>query len=170
MTASRLLRTSATVTLRRGRIGDLDALDALERELFANRLFAGHLISRESFRRFLKRRRSTLIVAEVADKVVGYVLILYRSNSRLARLYSMGIAAQFRRQGLARRLLQAAEREAVNRRRHAVRLEVRDNDRGAIALYNSSGYRSFDKRPGYYDKRVAALLFEKSLQGIHTPA
>jgi [ribosomal protein S18]-alanine N-acetyltransferase len=155
--------------LRHGRIGDLDALVDLERELFADRIFAGHVMSRTSIRRFLKSHRSTLIIAEISAHLVGYVLVLYRSNSKLARLYSIGIATQFRRQGLAQKLLRAAEKAASGRGRNAMWLEVRENDPAARTLYQSSGYRTCGKRPGYYGNRIDALRFEKSLDGIHTP-
>jgi ribosomal protein S18 acetylase RimI-like enzyme len=156
--------------LRRGRVGDLDALVDLERELFAAKIFAGHVMSRASIRRFLKSRRSALIVANVGAHLAGYVLVLYRANSKLARLYSIGIAPQFRRQGLARSLLNAAEKVAAGRHRKAIWLEVRENDPAARTLYESSGYRSLGKRLRYYDDRIDALRFEKPLDGIHTPA
>jgi ribosomal protein S18 acetylase RimI-like enzyme len=127
-------------------------------------------MSRASIRRFLKSRRYTLIVAEIGVHLAGYVLVLYRANSKLARLYSIGIATQFRRKGLARRLLNAAEKEAISRGRTAMWLEVRENDPAALTLYESSGYHSFGKRLRYYGDRVDALRFEKSLRGIHTPA
>jgi len=165
--------------LRRGRRSDLDALVALEGELFASQLFAGHLISRASFRRLLGSPGATFIVAEAGaqigakvgdqvgahagDQVAGYVLVLYRANSGSARIYSIGVAARFRRRGLARKLMVAAEKDAAGRGRKAVRLEVRADDRGAIALYESSGYRRVWRAPGYYGGGVGALRLEKTL-------
>ena len=149
--------------LRRGRRGDLEALVALEHALFDSRLFAGHLISRASFRRLLDSPRSTLILAEADAQVAGYLLVLYRANSRAARIYSIGVAARFRRRGLARRLVTAAEKDAVKRGRKAMRLEVRADDRGTFSLYESSGYRRIGCAPGYYGGRVDALRLEKTL-------
>lgn len=149
--------------LRRGRRGDLEALVALEHALFDSRLFAGHLISRASFRRLLDSPRSTLILAEADAQVAGYLLVLYRANSRAARIYSIGVAARFRRRGLARRLVTAAEKDAVKRGRKAMRLEVRADDRGTFSLYESSGYRRIGRAPGYYGGRVDALRLEKTL-------
>jgi [ribosomal protein S18]-alanine N-acetyltransferase len=152
--------------LRRGRPRDLDALVALERELFSSHIFAGHLLSRASFRRLLKAPSATFIVAEADAKlgaqIVAYVLVLYRANSRAARIYSIGVAARFRRRGLARMLVAAAETDAVRRGRKAMRLEVRADDRGTIALYDSSGYRRVGRALGYYGG-VDALRLEKAL-------
>jgi ribosomal protein S18 acetylase RimI-like enzyme len=151
------------VTLRRGTSGDLNGLDALEREIFAGKLFAGHLISRAGLRRFLRSRGATIIVAEIAARLSGYVLVLYRSNSAFARIYSIGVARQARRRGLARLLVAAAEKDAIAKGRHGMRLEVRADDRGAIGLYETSSYRACGRRPGYYGGRVDAVLLEKPL-------
>ena len=150
------------IKLRRGRASDLDVLNALEREIFKSRLFSGHLLSRASFRRLLASPSATFMLAE-ADEPAGYVLVLYRARSSAARIYSIGVAAKFRRRGLARNLVRAAEADAMRRGRNALRLEVRADDRGSIALYESSGYRRIGRAPGYYDGRVAALRLEKSL-------
>ena len=159
----RKARRSAAVRLRRGRRSDLDALAALEREIFKSRLFAGHLISRASFRRLLALPSATSIVAEIKAQIGAYVLVLYRANSGAARMYSIGVARKFRRRGLAGLLLTAAEKDAVRRGRKAMRLEVRADDRGTIALYESSGYRRVGRAPGYYGGRVDALRLEKAL-------
>jgi ribosomal protein S18 acetylase RimI-like enzyme len=141
-------------------------LFALERELFKSQFFAGHLISRTSFRRLLASPSATFIVAEagaqIGAQVGAYVLVLYRANSPAARIYSIGVAARFRRRGLARSLVAAAEHDAVGRGRKAMRLEVRVDDRGTIALYESSGYRRIGRAPGYYGG-VDALRLEKAL-------
>ena len=162
---------SATVKLRRGRRSDLDALVALEHALFDSQFFAGHLIARASFRRLLASPGATFLVAEarkqigaqIGAQVGAYVLVLYRANSGAARIYSIGVAARFRRRGLARSLVAAAEKDAVRRGRKAMRLEVRADDRGIIALYESSGYRRIGRAPGYYNGRVDALRLEKVL-------
>ena len=156
-------RRAAVVRLRRGRRSDLDALAALEREIFKSRLFAGHLISRASFWRLLALPSVTFIVAEIRAQIGAYVLVLYRTNSGAARMYSIGVARKFRRRGLAGLLLTAAEKDAVRRGRKAMRLEVRADDRGTIALYESSGYRRVGSAPGYYGGRVDALRLEKAL-------
>jgi ribosomal protein S18 acetylase RimI-like enzyme len=162
---------SATVKLRRGRRSDLDALVALEHALFDSQFFAGHVIARASFRRLLASPGATFLVAEarkqigaqIGAQVGAYVLVLYRANSGAARIYSIGVAARFRRRGLARSLVAAAEKDAVRRGRKAMRLEVRADDRGTIALYESSGYRRIGRAPGYYNGRVDALRLEKAL-------
>jgi [ribosomal protein S18]-alanine N-acetyltransferase len=157
-------RAPLAVKLRRGRIGDLDALVVLERAVFTD-----HILSPRSFRRFLTSPKSTLLVAEVAGTVAGYVLVLYRRGSKLARLYGFASAAQFRGRGIGRRLLRAAEKDAKDHRCRAIRLEVQKASK-AITLYENSGYRCFGERPRYYHGRFDALLFEKPLGARKNPA
>ena len=161
MTPSRIRH--AAVTLRRGRRSDLDRLDALEREIFKSRVFSGQLLARASFRRLLASPSATFIIAcAEAGALAGYVLVLYRANSRLARMYSIGVAAKFRRRGLARRLVAAAENDAVRLGCKAMRLEVRADSRGTVALYKAAGYRGIGRAPAYYGD-VDALRLEKPL-------
>lgn len=158
-------RSLPPAKLRSGRLADLDALIALERDFFT----ADHIISRRGFRHFITSPKSTLIVAEVGGKVAGCVLVNYRQRSRLCRLYTISVGREFQRRGIARRLMAAAERSARRRGCRFMRLEVRADDAGAVALYESSGYARFGRRRRYYDNRIDALRFEKLL-GRPNPA
>ncbi|HVU43060.1 MAG TPA: GNAT family N-acetyltransferase [Xanthobacteraceae bacterium] len=152
-------RSLPPAKLRRGRLADLDALLALERDFFT----ADHVISRRSFRNFITSPRSALIVADVDGKVAGCALVNYRQGSRRGRLYTISVGREFQRRGIARQLMAAAEASARRRGCRFMRLEVRADDAGAIALYESSGYARFGRRRRYYDKRIDALRLEKSL-------
>jgi ribosomal-protein-alanine acetyltransferase len=146
------------VRMRPGRVSDLDALFALEQAAFMT-----DRLSRRSLRHFLASPNATLTVAEKGGKLAGCSLVLYRRRSKLARLYSIAIAPEFRRRGLAQSLLAAAEKEATRRGRRALRIEVREDNARAIKLYKKLGYRLFGRHPGYYDDRGNALRFEKFL-------
>lgn len=152
-------RSLPPAKLRRGRLADLDALLALERDFFT----ADHVISRRSFRNFITSPKSALIVADVDGKVAGCALVNYRQGSRRGRLYTISVGREFQRRGIARQLMAAAEASARRRGCRFMRLEVRADDAGAIALYESSGYARFGRRRRYYDKRIDALRLEKSL-------
>jgi [ribosomal protein S18]-alanine N-acetyltransferase len=152
-------RSLPPAKLRRGRLADLDDLVALEREFFT----ADHVISRRGFRHFIVTPKSTLIVADVDGKVAGCALVNYRQGSKRSRLYTISVGKEFQRRGIARQLMAAAEHNARRRGCRFMRLEVRADDAGAVALYKSSGYVRFGVRRRYYDNRIDALRFEKSL-------
>lgn len=143
---------------RRGRLSDLDALIAIEQAVFT-----ADILSRRSFRRFLAAKSATLLVAEVAGTLAGYVLVHYPPRSARARLYSIAVAPHIGRRGVGMLLLAAAERAAQRRGRKAMRLEVHDHNSRAIARYEKSGYRLFGRHRRYYDDGGDALRFEKPL-------
>ncbi len=159
------MSASVPVTLRRGHIGDLEALVALE-----NAVFTTDILSRRSFRRFLTAPNVALIIAEERGKLAGYALVLYPPRSRLARLYSIAVAPHTAGRGIGPRLLAAAERTARQRGRRAMRLEVHEHNGRAIARYEKSGYRLFGKLRDYYDDHADALRFEKPLASSADPA
>ena len=90
-----------------------------------------------------------------------------RQGSRRGRLYTISIARAFQRRGIGRQLLAAAEESARRRGCRFMQLEVRGDDAGAIAFYESSGYARFGRRDRYYDNRIEALRFEKSLKRLN---
>lgn len=137
---------------------DLTALVTLELAVFRS-----DIISRRSFRHFIASPHASLIVAEESGGLAGYVLVLYPSRSKLARLYSIAVAPQVGGRGLGPRLLTAAEAAANRRGRRIMRLEVDVRNKRAIARYQKSGYRLFGKHRDYYDDHGDALRFEKPL-------
>jgi ribosomal-protein-alanine N-acetyltransferase len=136
---------------------DIGALIDLE-----NRSFSSDRISRSSLRRLVVSPSAEVIVAASGKAVAGYAVLLYRSGSRVARLYSLAVAPEFR--GLGRQLLAAAERHAATRGSSSLRLEVRHDNPRAINLYERTGYRRFGERAAYYADGATALRFEKALK------
>ncbi|MFD2238914.1 peptidase C39 family protein [Aureimonas populi] len=144
---------------------DLDALVALE-----NAAFEADRISRRSFRNLLGSRSAALLVMEgegAQAPLAGYAAILFRAGTALARLYSIAVAQSARGQGAGRALLKAAENAAFERDRIALRLEVREDNEKATALYRSEGYRPIGRYLDYYADHMPALRFEKTLRGEH---
>ena len=144
--------------LRKARLTDIDALMALEHSVFT----VDHL-SRRSFRNFLTSPHSVLMVAEEGGTIAGYVHVLFRPQSKAARLYSIGVVPHAAGRGIGVALLQAGERSARRRKAPVIRLEVQPGNRAAIARYEKSGYRATGRLPGYYNDGSDALRYEKVL-------
>lgn len=139
---------------------DIDALVELE-----NAVFAADRISRRSFRALLSRPTARTIVAETAeDGLLGYAMLLFRKGTALARLYSIAVSPKAARRGVGRLLLEKAEEAAVREDRLLLRLEVREDNAAAIALYREAGYRRIGRHPDYYADHMPALRFEKRLR------
>ena len=152
------LRPAVAIQARAATAADLPALLALEAE------FPGDRLSPRQFRYHLASPRALLRVLEDADgSVPGYGLVLLRGDSRDARLYSLAVAAAARGRGLGRCLLQDLETQARGHGANALRLEVRIDNRAALQLYESAGYRVFGRRPGYYQDGADALRLQRIL-------
>jgi hypothetical protein len=85
----------------------------------------------------------------------------------LARLYSLAIAPEARGRGIAKQLLRALELAAEKQLRLYMRLEVSRNNKAAIELYQSSGYRVFGEYSDYYQDHSDALRMQKKIRYRH---
>jgi [ribosomal protein S18]-alanine N-acetyltransferase len=148
------------LTIRAAEIGDLQAILALERKVFAS-----DRLSRRSLRAFTTRAHRPLIVAAFHGIVVGYALVALRKGAAAARLYSIAVDPGAGRQGVGRALMGACELYASAHGRTALRLEVRCDNSRAIALYERLGFYRFGRYDNYYADGAAALRFEKRLDG-----
>ncbi len=156
--SSALRRPAPAPALRPGEPADIDAILALE-----NAAFATDRLTRSALRRLLRSPSAAVIVATRGDLFAGYAVVLFRSNTGAARLYSLAVAPKASGAGLGSALVAAAEAEAVRRDRLLIRLEVRAGNDGAIRLYRSCGYREFGRHLAYYADGADALRFEKRL-------
>jgi ribosomal protein S18 acetylase RimI-like enzyme len=153
------------ITIRQGRLADLDRLVAIE-----NAAFEGDRLTRRSLRAHLTKSTVSLLVAEIQAsgfaQVIGYALIAFRKDSKKARLYSIASDPEHRLgsgRGLGRRLLHACEEDAARRGAESLVLEVRADNARAIALYEALGYVKFDTLTDYYEDGASALRYEKHL-------
>lgn len=146
--------------IRKARASDVDDLAAIE-----NAVFAGDRISRRSFRKLIERETAETLIGECDGKVAGYAIVLFRKGSGVARLYSIAVGLEFGGQGIGRLLLEAAEDAAFEHGRMMLRLEVREDNRRAIRIYEQGGYRKIGREPGYYEDGQTALRYEKTLRG-----
>jgi len=138
---------------------DLDALEAIEK-----RCFSGDKLSRRSFKSLIKPGAHSTSIILSNGVASGYSIVLFRTGTSLARLYSIALDPDFRGQGLAQQLLMHAETQARDRDCLFMRLEVRVDNPAAIALYEKLGYVAFDRIDDYYEDGCTALRFEKPLQ------
>lgn len=152
------------MTIREVEPGDLDALEALEIASFET-----DRLSRRRLRHWIRADNRIFLVAGTGGHLQGYALVLLHGTTRLARLYSIAVASSARGQGIARDLLQALEDRAAERGRFFMRLEVAQDNREAIRLYESAGYAVFDTLPDYYEDHRTALRMQKIIRQLSEP-
>jgi ribosomal-protein-alanine acetyltransferase len=144
--------------VRPARRADLPALLALEQ-----RAFQGDRLSARQFRHHLGNPSAWFAVAEIEGQLAGNALLFFRRGSAVARLYSIVVASKARGRGLGARLLVAAEAAARRHGCREVRLEVRQDNTAAIALYEGAGYQRVAKLPDYYADGAAGWRYARPI-------
>ena len=133
-----------TWKLRRAGELDLDAIMLIETATFENDAW-----SREAMASELASQHTYYLVAERAG-VEGYAGLFAPQRSLQADIQTIAVGESARRQGLGRVLMQSLIAEARERGAAEVFLDVRADNPGATALYESLGFESIAVRPGYY--------------------
>ena len=144
--------------IREAALDDLDAIVKLECDSFPE-----DRVSRRAFLYALRAPHSPLIAAEIDGELAGYALVALRKDSRGARIYTIAVDPRFARRGVGFALLQACEKFARRHGRKALRLEVRYDNKAAIALYEKFGLRCFGEHKDYYEDGATALRYQKLL-------
>jgi ribosomal protein S18 acetylase RimI-like enzyme len=151
---------AAEVILRTADLSDLDALAALEEEVFAGESVQ---IERRQWRYLLTEGSVPVAVAEIGGRLAGALVLSRRRGGRSLRIVSLGVAAHARRRGVARRLVRYSLAEARRLGLERVHLEVRIENHAAQALYRKFGFVEAGRLPDYYDEGQDALRMERTL-------
>ena len=97
-----------------------------------------------------------LLVAVEQEQVAGF-LVWRLTDAGEGEILNLAVAPEFRRAGLARRLVGAL----LSGYRGYIFLEVRESNRAARNLYKSLGFYEVGCRPGYYEKPLEAAIVMK---------
>lgn len=147
---------------RKAKISDVAQLVQLEESVFNY-----DQLSRRNFQWMIRNAHSVFLVQEYRKRIIGYGLVLVNAGTSLARLYSVCTHRDFQGKGLASKLIAELERKAADDENCAyLRLEVKENNKGAIALYRKLGYTRFTVKKKYYDDGKAAWCFEKRIKEL----
>src|SRR5262245_304269 len=105
--------------------------------------------TREMFEQEIRQAgTSDSLVATADGQVVGYVLWWYVADE--VHIVNVAVHERCRRQGIARRLLEATFERGRNKGMNLATLEVREHNEPAIGLYESLEFRKIAIRRSYY--------------------
>jgi len=79
-------------------------------------------------------------------------------------ILKIGVRPEYRREGLARLLMQGAHKEVYRLCGESIILEVRRANHAARQLYLSLGFDEVGKRQGYYSDGESAIVMRKFLE------
>lgn len=100
------------------------------------------------------------LVAVDGDTVVGYVGS--QSSIDTSDIMNVAVHPDYRRQGIAEKLINDLVEDLKSRGSHALMLEVRVSNDPAIALYEKLGFRLVGRRKNYYrNPKEDALILRK---------
>jgi ribosomal-protein-alanine N-acetyltransferase len=142
-----------TVEFRKLKLRDLGAIEDIERASYptpwSRSMFAGELAKPSSI---------CLGAIDVEDdRLVGYLIISRYVDAW--HVMNLAVAHEYRRNGIATRLMQRLFELTASDGRRGYTLEVRVSNEAAIRLYEALGFRARGIRRGYYtDNREDALI------------
>ncbi len=94
--------------------------------------------SKDGIEKFLKRNPDTCLVAETENKIVG--VILTGNDGRRGYIYHTAVNPQFRKQGIARKLVDNAIQELEQCGINKVALVVFDRNENGNAFWEKLGF------------------------------
>jgi ribosomal-protein-alanine N-acetyltransferase len=142
------------MTVRKALPSDVRKLYLLEQELFGAENFP---LSRQSL--YYHVRYNLLYLVQTQEgEIAGYALALVRRKH--AKIYSLGVAQNFRGSKIALKLMERlmAELEALAFTRSV--LEVRTDNKGALSLYARLGFSVTKRLTAFYRDGCDAYLME----------
>lgn len=144
--------------IRPATLSDLDQLIDLE-----NQCFVTDKMSQRNYRELLKKQSANIEVAIQDNDIIASAILLFRKNSRQARIYSIAVMEAFRGQGIAKQLCDILEKNARLRDCNEIILEVRPDNQAAIQFYQKNLYTVFGEYPQFYEDGANALRMRKEL-------
>lgn len=144
-------------SIRPPQAGDLRALERAERVCFPDP-WPGHYFAAELF----APGRFHRVVVDAAGEMVAYLFAAWQYLD--LHVLKVATLPDSRRMGLARQLMELAERHGLEAGGDAVTLEVRPSNTAAIAMYESLDYHRAGLRRGYYHDGEDALVMTKHLK------
>ncbi len=102
-------------------------------------------------------------IAIKSKMMVGFILSMLR-KSQLGHIISIAVHPEYHRQGIGTELVKRSMSVFRQQRVTGIRLEVNVENRGAISLYRSLGFRVDQRIPDYYlDGGDAYVMFHQEL-------
>lgn len=146
-----------TPQIRRMLPADLDAVVAVEREVFLFPWTRGNFSDSLDSGYYCR-------VLEQAGHIFGYGVMTIGAGE--AHLLTLSIAAGWQRQGWGEKMLQYFIQTAREHHAQSMFLDVRESNRAATRMYERIGFRQIAKRRDYYPAmggREDSLIMELTL-------
>lgn len=103
----------------------------------------------EEFIRCLRQRNCIGMVAEHAERVVGFMI--YELHKTRLHILNFSVAPDVRRRGVGRQMIEKLLGKLSSQRRTRITLEVRETNLAAQIFFRESGFRATSVLHEFYD-------------------
>ena len=146
------------ITYRDANSMDIPVLVSLDKELFPYSPWSSGQYREE----ISAPTRRFIVALDDASSVIGYAGVFAPGGAE-ADILTVGVIAQHRGQGIARKLMAGITKWAIAQGSIAMMLEVKTDNAAAISLYESLGYSKLNIRKDYFGSGLDALVMRKEL-------
>ncbi len=105
--------------------------------------------SEEDFIRCLRQRNCIGMVAELDDRVVGFMI--YELHKNRLHVLNFAVAGAFRRQGIGAQMITKLVGKLSQQRRSRILLEVRETNLAAQLFFRANGFKAVSVLRDFYD-------------------
>lgn len=133
----------------------LDKLCEIEEQCFNEEAFTKRQIA------YLLTDYNTIVfVAKVNSVIAGFIIaqVEIENNTLFGHIITINVAPDYRRKGIASKMLTETEEVLKQKSMIECRLEVREDNNAALKLYQKGGYQKIGRLEKYYGKKHGLYL------------
>jgi ribosomal-protein-alanine acetyltransferase len=133
----------------------LDKMVEIEKQCFTSEAF-----SRQQISYLLTDYNTISLVAKSNNELAGFIILQLeeQNDTDFGHIITLNVSADFRRMGVAQKMLQECEVLLKSRGISECRLEVRQDNHAAIKLYKQLGYLEIGVLERYSGKKHGLYL------------
>mgnify|MGYP002626083857 CR=1 FL=1 len=135
--------------LKRACISDLDGIIDFEKKVLND---SSEYSSKRSLRGYIKSLQSEFLLIKCNNNICAYGLLSLRhfKNKPSARIFKIAVDKDFRKLGLASKLIYELEKFAAKNCMTGIYAEVRESNMASLNLFKKFGYKKTRTIFGYY--------------------
>lgn len=157
----RALESADRIKLRPYEPQDLDLIFALDLICFEP-VFR---FTRRAMRQFAEAPGAIAWIAECdGGELAGFAIAVM--EGRVGYVVTLDVAPEWRRRGVARRLMNQLEVQVCGTGGEAMELHVFVGNAAAVQAYQGMGYRRIGVAPGFYRRGLDGLIYRKELSPL----
>lgn len=123
--------------------------------------------SEDDFIRCLRQRNCIGMVAEHADRIVGFMI--YELHKTRLHLLNLAVSSEFRRRGAGAQMMAKLTAKLSGQRRTRIMLEVRETNLAAQLFFRGLGFRAVSVLRDFYDDTTEdAYLMQYRYRPVET--